>query len=153
IKNKSPDKKDGLQWKWVKGSATTLAELGTPGTSTSYTLCVWDASVAAQPLLLSRAPAGGTCGTKPCWQTIKGGDKYKDKLLDPAGLRQVWLKWGGATRAKILVRGKGVTLPPPTLPLTPPVTVQLKNDDGVCWEARFSTPKQNLPQQFKARAD
>jgi hypothetical protein len=38
------------------------------------------------------------------------------------------------------------------LPLVPAVTVQLKNEDGVCWEARYSTPIKNLPEQFRARA-
>ena len=41
----------------------------------------------------------------------------------------------------------------PTLPLTTTVTVQLKNEDGVCWEASYSTAIKNLPEQFRAKAD
>ena len=62
--------------------------------------------------------------------------------MTPDGLQQVLLKSGDAT--KILVKGKGDLLPMPTLPLTPTVTVQLKSETGVCWEARYSTPQKNL---------
>ncbi len=153
LKDKSPDKKDGLNWKYIKGAATTLAEFGDPLTATDYTLCVYDTSAAPQPILLAHAPAGGTCGTKPCWKAIKGGFKYNDKLFTPDGLQQVLLKSGPATKVKILVKGKGVDLPMPTLPLTPMVTVQLKSESGVCWEARYSNPQKNLTEQFRAKAD
>ena len=114
---------------------------------------MWDASAAPQPILLAHAPAGGTCGTKPCWKTIKGGFKYNDKLFTPDGLQQVLLRSGPATKAKILVKGKGADLPMPGLPLTAPVTVQLKSESGVCWQASYSTPQKNLPEQFRAKAD
>ena len=110
-------------------------------------------AAAPQPLLLSHVPAAGTCGTKPCWKSLKGGFKYNDKLLDPEGIQQILLKSGAATKAKVLVKGKGENIPMPVLPLTPPVTVQLKSDAGVCWEARYSTPTKNLPDQFRAKAD
>ncbi len=153
LKDKSPDKKDGLNWKYIKGAATTLADFGDPLTATDYTLCIYDQSAADQPILLAHAPAGGTCGTKPCWKAIKGGFKYNDKLFTPDGLQQVLLKSGPATKAKILIKGKGDNLPMPTLPLSPMVTVQLKNESGVCWEARYSTAQKNVPVQFKAKAD
>jgi hypothetical protein len=153
LKDKSPDKKDGLNWKYVKGAATLVGEFGDPIGTTDYTFCLYDSSAAPQPLILAHAPAGGTCGTKPCWKTIKGGFKYQDKLFTPDGLQQVLLKSGVATKTKILVKGKGDNLPMPTLPLTPPVRVQLKSEGGVCWEATYSTPIKNLPEQFRAKAD
>jgi hypothetical protein len=153
LKDKSPDKKDGFTWKYIKGAATTLADFGDPLTATDYTVCVYDASARAQPILFARAPAGGTCGTKPCWKAIKGGFKYNDKLFDPDGLQQVQLKSGIATKAKIIVKGKGVDLPMPSLPLTTAVTVQIKSENGVCWEAKYSAAQKNLPAQFRAKAD
>ncbi len=153
LTDKSPDKKDQLNWKYVKGAATTLADFGDPTTTTDYTFCVYDSSAAPQPILLAHAPAGGTCGTKPCWKTIKGGFKYNDKLFTPDGLQQILLKSGPATKAKILVKGKGVDLPMPALPLTTSVTVQLKSESGVCWEAHYSTVKKNFAEQFRANAD
>jgi hypothetical protein len=153
LKDKSPDKKDQVNWKYIKGAATTLADFGDPLTSTDYTLCVYDQSAAPQPILLAHAPAGGTCGTKPCWKAVKDGFKYNDKLLTPDGLQQVLLKSGVATKTKILVKGKADNLPMPTLPLTPTVTVQLKSESGVCWEAKYSTPQKNFAEQFRAKAD
>ena len=155
VKNKTPDKKDVLVWKWVKGAATTPLELGTPLTSTGYTICVYDASANPQPLLLAMAPPAGTCAGKPCWQSVKNGFKYKDKDLTPNGLSFLLEKAGAAAAAKLIVRGKGANLGAPGLPLTPTVTVQLKkNDDpGVCWQSKFSTTIKNLPDQFKAHAD
>jgi hypothetical protein len=35
IADKSPDSKDRLQWKWAQGAATTMADFGTPLTTTS----------------------------------------------------------------------------------------------------------------------
>ncbi|MEB2284500.1 MAG: hypothetical protein B6D46_03135 [Polyangiaceae bacterium UTPRO1] len=151
--DKSPDKKDQLNWKYVKGAATTLADFGDPLTATDYTLCVYDASARPQPILFARAPAGGTCGKKPCWKAIKGGFKYNDKLYTPDGLQQLLLKSGPATKTKILVKGKGADLPMPALPLTTAVTVQLKNAAGVCWEARYSAAQKNFAEQFRAKAD
>jgi hypothetical protein len=33
------------------------------------------------------------------------------------------------------------------------VTVQLKSESGVCWEAKYSTPQKNFAEQFRAKAD
>src|SRR6185369_8013234 len=155
LKNKSPDKRDVLLWKWIKGAATTIADFGTPLTTTGYTLCVYDASASPQPLLFSQAPPGGTCHGKPCWKTTKTGFKYKDKDLTPDGLSFILEKAGVAQAAKVIVKGKGANLAMPTLPLTPTVTVQLKkNDDpGICWQAAYTTTIKNLPEQFKAKAN
>ena len=34
--DKSPDSKDRLQWKWLKGTATSVADFGAPLTATDY---------------------------------------------------------------------------------------------------------------------
>ncbi len=155
LKNKSPDKKDALLWKYVKGAAIVAADLGDPTNATSYTLCVYDASGSSQPLMLSMAPAGGTCAGKPCWKTIKGGFKYKDKDATPNGLTFLLAKTGVAGKSKLIVKGKGANLAMTTLPLIAPVTVQLKRNDAptVCWQAKYSNPSKNLSEQFKAKAD
>jgi hypothetical protein len=155
LKNKSPDKKDALLWKYVKGAATALGDFGDPLNTTGYTLCVYDASVNPQPLILAMAPPGGTCAGKPCWKTIKNGYKYKDKELTPDGLQFILEKAGVATKTKLIVKGKGANLAMTTLPLTTPVTVQLKRSDTptTCWQATYSTATKNLPEQFKAKAD
>jgi len=40
----------------------------------------------------------------------------------------------------------------PTLPLTPPVTVQVTNGTA-CWTATYGTPQKNVAGEFKAKAD
>ena len=72
-------------------------------------------------------------------------------------MQQILLKEGAAGKAQIIVKGKGSDLDPPSPPLTQPVTVQLVNSAGFCWEAVYSTPAlQNTagpPGQFKDKAD
>ena len=150
--NVEDDDKDIIGWKWVKGAETTVAELGTPAVDTTYTLCVYDGSGSTQPIVLAQAPAGGTCGDKPCWkQTKDGGFKYKNKAVLPDGVLLVKLKPGVAEKAKMLVKAKGEPVVVPSLPLTTPVTVQLKNGD-VCWSSTFTTPKKTTATQFKSKS-
>jgi hypothetical protein len=132
------------------------SDFGSPLTTTDYTICIYDSSADPQPRLMATAPADGLCSGKPCWKATKTtGFKYRDKLLDPDGLSAIILKSGAASASKALVRGKGPNLGMPTLPLTAPVTVQLKrNDDpSKCWDAKYSTPDKNLSDQFKSKAD
>ncbi len=142
-KDKSPDTKDQLQWKWSKGAVTSKAEFGTPLTTTSYQLCVYDGA----PSLIFDAtiPAGGLCNLakpKPCWKDKTKGFDYKDKDLTPGGVEQLKLKEGlVAGKAQIQLKGKGAPLDDPALPFGLPVTVQLHNaESGLCWEAVYSAP-------------
>jgi hypothetical protein len=151
LRDRSPDAGDRLTWGWNKGSATSKADFGDPLTTTSYRLCLYDGS--SHRLSTIHVPAGGTCGTRPCWKETTSGFSYIDHDLTPDGLGKLVLKSGAAARAKITARGKGDNLPMPTLSLTLPVTVQLVNDDGTCWEATYSTARRNDATQFKAKAD
>jgi cysteine-rich repeat protein len=152
FKDKTPNSKDRAQWKWAKGSATTLADFGTPLTTTEYVLCVY-----ANGARISRAhiPAGGICTNgKPCWQAKKTGFKYKNKLQLPNGIQQMIFKAGIDGKAQIQVKGGGDNFQMPTPPLTQPVRVQLKASNGICWEATYSAPAQkNIPGMFKDKAD
>ena len=155
IKNLSPDKKDQLQFKWGHGDATTLAEYGSPTTTTGYVVCIYDSSANPQPLYTAAAPADGICKSgKPCWKASTSSYKYNDGLLTPDGMQGVQLKEGLVNgKASIQFKGKSINLLPPALPLTLPVTVQVKNTaTGVCWEAVYSTAD-NGPEQFKAKSD
>ncbi len=155
VKNKTPDKKDALVWKWTKGAATLLSDFGDPINASGYALCLYDQSGAPQPRLLAQIPAGGLCGGKPCWAQTKKGFKYKNKALTPDGILGIVLLPGASGKAKVIVKGKGELLGPPPLPETLPVTVQLKRIDalGQCWDARFSTPLTDSAEQLKARSD
>ena len=101
LKDKSPDKKDAVQLEVRQGPerparSTSASRSRAPTTA----VCVYDSSAAPQPIALTHVPAGGTCGTKPCWKTIKGGFKYNDKLLTPDGIQQVQLSEGVAPRRR-----------------------------------------------------
>jgi cysteine-rich repeat protein len=150
------DTQDQLQFKWARGQATTLAEFGNPVTTTTYLVCIYDGSGNAQPLLAAAAPADGTCkSNKPCWKGASTSYKYNDALLTPDGLQSMLVKEGLVDfKAKLQVKGRGTNLLAPTLPLVPPVTVQVHNTQtGVCWDAVFTTPSVNDTVRFKATGD
>jgi hypothetical protein len=108
-------------------------------------------------VLSAQAPAGGTCDGKPCWKATGSlsAYKYKDKELTPDGLLQVQLKQGSDGKAKIQVKGKGANLDDPDLAsLVQPLTVQIANTNGLCWEAVYSAPaSSHTADQFKDTAD
>ena len=155
LKDKSPDTKDSVVWRWVRGSETDREDFGDPLTDTDYVLCLYDASTNPQPRLQARAPAGGICaGIYPCWKEL-GPLRldYTDRDADPDGLRLVRLMAGPEGKARINVRGKGANLDMPALPLVPPVTVQLQASNGECWKAEYEEfIQENQADCFKAKA-
>jgi cysteine-rich repeat protein len=153
ISNKTIDAKDALKWKWLRGNRTTLADYGTPLTTTSYQVCVYDQT----GLRISVTnPPGGTCAGKPCWKpTGLTGFKYSDKDLTPDGGYKISLKEGAVEKAKILFSGRGANLHVPDLTtLQLPVVVQIQNSNGVCWESHFSgPPKKQTVDGFSSKSD
>jgi hypothetical protein len=160
-KDKSPDTKDQLQWKWSKGSVTSKAEFGTPLTTTSYQFCIYDGG--SNVIFDATIPAGGLCGStspRPCWKDKPRGFDYNDKDATPDGVSQLKLQEGlFAGKARIQLKAKSGPLDDPTLPFSQPVTVQLQNvESGLCWEAVYSFPaSKNVAGppigQFKDKAD
>ena len=64
------------------------------------------------------------------------------------------LRPGPDGKAEIVARGTGVALDLSPLPAGQPVTVQLKNNEGKCWEATYSAPANaNGPGKFVDRSD
>ncbi|MCC6765063.1 MAG: DUF4215 domain-containing protein [Deltaproteobacteria bacterium] len=152
IKNAADPAKDQLQWKWLKGAATSGGDLGDPTAATDYTLCVYDAG--GLHLRLAVPPAG-TCAGKACWAAKPGSFSYKDKDGAANGVQQLQLKAGvPAGKAKIQMKAKGgdMSLPTP-LAITPPLIVQLHASNGTCWGATYSSPSKNDPASFAAKAD
>ena len=140
--------KDKLTWKWVSSGTVAAADFGDPTTTASYALCAYDQTGL---VMTATTPAGGTCGTKPCWSLTSTGAKYANKALTPNGLLKISLKAGGPGAGKISVTGKGALLPVPTLPLSTPLRVRLiREDSGTCWEANYGTAVVNTPTALKA---
>lgn len=139
IKRGSTLFKDQLKWRWLAGARTTLADYGDPLGATQYTLCLYDAG----SLRLSvNVPAGGLCAGKPCWKAVgTSGFRYGDKELTPDGAQKVNFKTGTDGKAQIKFAARGANLGLPDLStLAQPVTVQIKNSNGTCWEATYGPP-------------
>ena len=153
IKTRDDSTKDQIKWSWV-GAATTDAELGDG--STGYALCGYlqHAPNAWYRSFDAVAPAGGTCGTQPCWKDGVTGLAYKDKAADPDGLTAIKAKAGVDGKAKIAVQGKGTALllaDPPYAPFSSAVAIQLRKDDGTCWEAVYTAPKKDAAGLYQSK--
>ncbi len=149
LKDVTPDTKDVLQWKWNKGSATSVPDFGSPTTTTDYHLCIYDAGGLR---LAAAAPAGGTCGKRACWSSKGSNVRYQNKSGTPDGITQLVLKAGVDGKAKIAAKGVGVNLPMPSLAgLALPVRVQLVRGTGApCWEATYTSPSVKTAAEFKS---
>ncbi len=156
FKNKGGDG-DKLLWKWLKGSATDLADFGDPINSTAYTICIYDQNAGTPGLVLGASvPPGGTCDGDPCWTAVGKGFKFKDPTATNHGISGVLLKFGEDGKAKIIVKGRDAALGAPSLPLAqdPQIVVQLKNEVGICWESTYSAPTiKNETGNFKDKGD
>jgi hypothetical protein len=134
-----------LSWRLGKGAATSAADFGDPTSTTPYAFCLFDSPASgSQPFMTVPVPASGTCGTKPCWKArgtpagTKGYD-YRDSAGGSGGIVRVGLRPGNDRHARVAVKGKGTSLPLPTLPRNG-MQVQLQTPDvGPCWEADFTT--------------
>jgi cysteine-rich repeat protein len=144
--------KDALQWKWNRGTATPKPDYGFPTATTNYQLCIYAASSLVRSVPL---PAAGICGNKRCWTENSSGFKYADKYGTHGGITRIVLKGGeDPGKPKIQVKAKGANVAPPALPIAQPVTVQLRNSDGICWEAVYGAPaSHNDAAQFRDKSD
>ena len=146
IKNDGDDAKDRFTWKWLKGDVTPKSAFGNP--PPNYVLCTYvDSSVVQADI-----PSAAACPS--CWTETATGFKFRS---DTDEITRLMLKSGDVPgKAKIIAKGKGAALPDdlPGVPVTQPVTVQLINSDGECWEASYSMPPtKNANGIFKDKSD
>jgi hypothetical protein len=146
--------KNLLKWKIVRGAQGTPADLHDPVSGdAAFGICVYDASTSTQPLVAGAVVSGGTCGSKPCWKSVAGGYRYKDKAASADGIACLKLRLSASGELQLVVKGKGVALPLPALGLTTPVHVQLVIDDGIgktCWQSSFTSALKNDAAIFRA---
>jgi hypothetical protein len=143
--------KDKIAWRWISSAAVATNDFGSPTTTTDYVLCVYDLTGIR---LTARVPPGRMCGNRPCWRRLSStGFTYGDRAGTPEGMTKLVLRSGGAGKGRITVKGGGINLHLPTLPLTSPVRVQLRQSSNACWEATYSTASKNTANKFKAKSD
>ena len=146
--NTSDDTKDKFIFKWIKGQDTDQTEFANPTSTATYATCVYENGALSFSLIVPpNASLWTQIGTK--------GYKYKDLAGLQTGVQKIIVKGssGGSNKSKILVKGRGLTLPDPLPPnITMPVKVQVINSDsGLCWDATFSVAKKDTASFFKAK--
>ena len=139
LKNRTPDKGDGVVWKWAKGATTPRADYGDPLGGDDFALCLYKDGALVRDW---RLPAGQVCGGKPCWKDAGKTVTYKDNDGTPDGITGAKLAEGlTAGKAGIAVKGKGAALGMPDLTqLTGVLDVQLQRTGGPCWGATYAPP-------------
>jgi hypothetical protein len=147
-----------LKWRWISSATVATSDFGSPTTTTTYHLCLYDPSGVKTSAV---AAGGATCGSRPCWRVVgTRGFNFGNNLAgntpgSPSELRNLLLRQGGAGQGRIKanrLRGQAANLP--TLPLTTPVRVQLQqSSSSVCWEATYTNPFKNDATGFKAKSD
>jgi hypothetical protein len=149
--------KDKLKWKLAKGTALTVADLGTPAGDTDYMLCVYDSvSQSTQLVIELLVPPSASA-----WKCKGSKCSYKDKGGAQDGVQQVKVAAGSAGRGKAQLKGRGSGLPIPGpdsvaayFAADDSVVVQLVNDTGTCWTSSFTGThiRKNTADLFKAKA-
>jgi cysteine-rich repeat protein len=125
--------RDKLLWKFLNGASTSFAELGDPGATTDYLLCVY---AGGTRFMQMEIPANAAA-----WATLgASGYRYSDNDATADGARQLQLRASDRDRTKILLQGRGSYLPDPALgSVASPLLVQLVNEEsGLCWESSFA---------------
>ena len=158
IRDRTPDARDTLSWKWSRGDATDWESFGDPISKNGAALCLYDESFATPTLAFRAAiPAAGQCGSRACWHPNATGFRYRDRDRTPDGAYTLVLK-SGTGSAAIRFKGAGDLLSDrpgglPAPPLAVPLRVQLQAAGGACWESAFSNPRTNESDRFDARSD
>ncbi len=155
VKDNANDDKDLLKWKWLKGPEVLQADLGSPDTTTTYSLCVYDSTGATDTLVASLSVAPGALWT----EKAPKGFFYKDSAKSSDGALKVKLQTGAIAKSKAIVIAKGANIPMPVpvgagefFDQDPRVTVQLVNDaTPTCFSSEFTLSQKNEGLIFKAK--
>ena len=154
VHDDADDAKDSVKLKWAGSFPGT--DLGSPASTTSYTVCVLQNGTEVVALT---APANVLCGTVPCW-SAKGDPTtsvaYKDKTKPAVsdGVASIKGKAGTDGKAKLSMKAQGLNIPAFTMGsgLASPVVARVVTSDAGCWEASFTAEdeKKNDGVTFKA---
>ena len=140
-----------LSWRWGRGAAGSLADLGAPTAGAAVSLCGYATGGTDEIVFEATAAAGDG------WATVgSGGFKYKDRDGYPDGLRSAQLRPGEPGKAKLRVKGKGAGLAfgPLAFGAGSTVFAQLRSSAGGCYGSVFSPPfKRDESGEFQDGSD
>ena len=162
LKRGTTPARDSLVWLVTRGDVGA-AELGDPLATSDHAFCLYDGGGGLA--LGALVPAGGICfamsgAPRPCWEErtpphrLRYGDAHVGFGATPDGIVSIVLREGAAGLGRLDVRGRGIRLEPPVLPLALPVEVQFSNlETGACWSAVYGTQNANTLTKFVALSD
>lgn len=146
LSDREDDSRDKLVWRWKNGVLDPM-DVGDPiAGSDRIDVCVYDGD--------GYLVGGGLPPGSPGWSVNGGGMFFRDDAALAPGIRKLKMRPSTQPNGLVSARGKGVYLRTPQLPVTLPVTAQIKNDaTGACWETVFdsSTVIKNHAGKFVAR--
>ena len=140
---------------WWRGAVPAVD----PTTSDDLGICLYQPmSGTPHRILKAVAPAGGTCGTQPCWSgTFATRLKYRDVAGTPDGVQKALVTSTRiamkATGHNLITSAQGVPDPISLNPFAPPVTLQVHASNGACTTATFGTNRVVKPGKFKGKSD
>lgn len=162
VRDRTGLERDRVAWKWTRGEATGIEDLGDPLAESDAALCVYDESGNVPRLVFRTVAPGGEslCGTSSRWRKVGNGYRYRDTTRIPDGVFTVRLGASASSNAKVSYAATGSNLAGrsfgmPAPPLVLPLRVQLHVQGGMCFEARYSAGGvlANAPGRFKGRAE
>jgi hypothetical protein len=140
-----PDANDRVVFHLRGAVGEGATDFGDPTTGGDYALCVWlfdDWDAVYRLVLAPQVPAGGTCGTAPCWKVTPKGFGYHDRLRTPNGVQALRLR-GEHGKAALGIVGGGANLSPRSYPISwprnQPLLVEIVTRDH-CWAAWYASP-------------
>jgi hypothetical protein len=136
-------------WTFGRGEATSIADFGAPLVDSDFAFCAYDEVSGAPQRIVEQVLPGGSR-----WTATKVGYVYRDRFLSAGAVDTAVLISGTDGRSRVVVRGRGIPLNLPALPLSqqPAVRVQLLNDNA-CWESTYGTVIRNTTTEFRALSD
>jgi len=146
---------DKLLWKWFRGAEFVSDDLGSPASTDTYALCVYD-SAAGVPILVSELVVGPSVD----WTGKPGHSfKYEDHGASNDGVQVIKIKPNAIGKSLVVVKAKGANFPIPAPALdsqyfeqSPEVVVKLVSTSGTCWASSFAVANtsKNTATQFSA---